>query len=91
MKLAQSASIPKQVISRFVGEEVVLLDVANGTYFGLDPVGACIWQQIIDGKSFAEVCDGVHNEYEVPYEELERDVLSLVQELEARGLLTIVE
>ena len=91
MKLPQSASIPQQVISRTVGEDVVILNLAAGTYFGLDSVGACIWKHIQNGKTFREICDFVCDEYEVTNEELKRDILSLIQELELRGLLTIVK
>ena len=35
--------IPEDVVSREVGGEAVLLNLATGTYFGLDGVGTEIW------------------------------------------------
>ena len=39
MNLDTRLTIPTQVMSRLVGEETVLLDLASGHYFGLDNVG----------------------------------------------------
>jgi len=64
-----------------------MLDLANGTYFGLDPVGARIWQLLGDGKTLWEVCDVIMDEYEVSRHDIERDVINLVAELENRGLI----
>ncbi len=39
MQLDTRLSVPPQVMSRMVGDETVLLDLASGVYFGLDGVG----------------------------------------------------
>ena len=64
-----------------------MLDLAKGAYFGLDPVGARIWQLLAEGKALAEVCDAIVDEYDVSREEAERDLLALVAELMAQGLV----
>ena len=88
MNLSNSVNIPSQVMAQTVGEETVILDLASGTYFGLDPVGARIWQLLAEGKTLAEVCDTLLEEYEVSREQLEQDTLDLAQKLEAQGLIT---
>ena len=87
MKLSDKVSIPPQVMARTVGDETVILDLASGTYFGLDPVGARIWELLGDGKTLAEICEQMLEEYEVSREELERDTLRLAQELADQGLI----
>jgi len=67
----------------------VILDLATGTYFGLDPVGARIWELVGEGKSLGEVCEQMLEEYEVSREELEGDVLRLAEELAGRGLVRL--
>lgn len=89
MNLSDKVSIPPQVMARTVGDETVILDLASGTYFGLDPVGARIWELLGEGKTFAEICDQMLDEYEVTREELERDTLRLAQELAEQGLIHI--
>jgi hypothetical protein len=76
------------VIVRAVGEEMVLLDMTRGTYYGLDPIGARIWEMIANGSSLALVVERLLDEYEVTRDELEGDVEKLVAEMEGRGLVT---
>ena len=87
MRLSDKVKIPDQVLARQIGEETVMLDLAKGTYFGLDPVGARIWQLLAEGKTLAEVCDAMMVEYEVSREDIELDVARLAGELADRGLI----
>ncbi len=81
MKLTDRFAISDDVVAREVGGETMLLDLASGTYFGLDPVGGRIWQLLEDGTSASEACEALGAEYEVTREELERDVLALLADL----------
>ena len=54
MDLDTQLTIPPQVMSRLVGEETVLLDLATGMYFGLDGVGKLVWESVSDGLTLAE-------------------------------------
>ena len=88
MNLSYKISIPAQVMARQVGDETVILDLASGTYFGLDPIGARIWQLIGEGKSLGEVCEALLAEYEVSREQLQGDLERLLQELGSKGLIS---
>ncbi len=87
MNLTDRVRIPQEVLARQVGEETVMLDLAKGAYFGLDPVGARMWQLLTEGKVLAEVCDAIVEEYDVSRDVVERDLLALVADLMAQGLL----
>ena len=90
MNLSDNVTIPAQVMIRTVGDEIVILDLANGSYFGLNPVGVRIWQLLTDGQTLAQVCDSMLGEFEVSPEDIERDVLTLVQTLVDKSLVTVV-
>ncbi|MGB4911608.1 MAG: PqqD family protein [Candidatus Dechloromonas phosphoritropha] len=87
MNLSDSLSIPSQVMARTVGDETVILDLASGTYFGLDPIGARIWELMGEGKTLAEISATMLEEYEVTAEQLQGDVIKLAGELAERGLV----
>ena len=87
MNLTNTVSIPPQVMARTVGEETVLLDLASGTYFGLDPVGTRIWHLLSEGKTVAAVCDNMLTEFDVTRDTLEADVMHLLDELRDKGLV----
>ena len=88
MKLNVNVTVPQDVMARKVGNETVILDLANGTYYGLDPVGARIWQLMAEGQTLTQVCDVMLAEYEVTRGDIERDVLALVQTLMERQLVS---
>jgi hypothetical protein len=74
MNLNDTITIPTQVMARQVGDETVILDLASGTYYGLDAVGARIWQLLGEGKTLAQVCETMLAEYDVTRDAFERDL-----------------
>jgi len=89
MDLETKLSIPPQVMSRLVGDETVLLDLASGVYFGLDGVGKRIWESVADGNSLGTAVDVVVAEYEVEQSQAQADVLAFANQLIERGLLLV--
>jgi len=79
---------PRQgVIAKMVGSEMVLLDYDRGIYYGLNPVGARVWQLLSDGSTVEQVVDRLTDEYDVARAALEADVAALLRELEAKELV----
>jgi hypothetical protein len=89
MNLTDKVTIPAQVMARQVGNETVILDLAGGTYYGLDPVGARIWQLMGEGKALGEICEIMLDEYDVTREALQRDVVELADKLLVQKLISI--
>jgi hypothetical protein len=87
MDMDARMTVPETVVVRAVGDEVVLLDLAAGEYFGLDAVGARVWELLDCGKSLEEVVTVLLDEFDVTEIELRADVIALVSELVSRGLL----
>ena len=87
MNLTDSCVVPASVMAREVGDELVILDVTSGTYFGLDPVGARIWQLLSAGLRLTDAVDVLIGEYEVERSQLESDLVALAGKLLDQGLL----
>jgi hypothetical protein len=79
----------KDVLVRDLGGEAVLLDVASGSYFGLDEVGTRIWQLIAGGELLAAIVATLASEYDAPEDRLRSDLIRLVDELVASKLLIV--
>jgi hypothetical protein len=88
-QMTDRALIPADVMAREVGEEVVLLNLATGTYFGLDSVGARAWQLIGEKKSLLEIREVLLSEYEVRAADLETDLTDLLDALVHEGLIRV--
>lgn len=89
MNLLDTAEVPSQVMTREMGDETVILDLASGTYFSLNPIGTRFWQLVREGRTLAQMCDVMQDEYEVARDQLEADLQRLANELVGRGLLVI--
>jgi hypothetical protein len=76
-------------VSVDVEGEAVILSLADGVYYGLDPVGARVWSLLEQPRTVAELRDAVVAEWEVDAPTAERDLLALLGELADRGLVEV--
>ena len=83
--------IPENVVVRDLAGEAVLLHLGTGIYFGLDAVGARIWQLLAEQQSAEAVVPRLLQEFEVDEPRLRRDIETLVAQLLAEGLLVAVD
>jgi hypothetical protein len=89
MDLEQRIVLSPDVRFREVGGEGILLDLAEGRYFGLDEVGTRIWQLLRDRGSARAAFDRILEEFEVEPDRLEADLESLLLDLQGKGLLNL--
>lgn len=82
-------SIPESVLARDLGEEMVLLDLASESYFGLDAVGSRLWHLLCETGSVKDACTRMLEEYDVSRDVLETDVVQWVDALLEAGLVRI--
>jgi hypothetical protein len=80
--------VPEQIASN-VGEEVVILNFASGTYYGLNEIGAKIWHLIQHSKTVSQIYEAVLAEYDVEPERCRHDVEQLLQQLLTAGLIEV--
>jgi hypothetical protein len=76
-------------LSADLNGEIVILHLESGIYFGLDNVGAGIWNLIQEPISVSDVRDAMLEEYNAEPDQCERDVLALLGDLEDHKLVEI--
>ncbi len=79
--LNDSWRISDQAIANMVGDDTVILHLGNGTYYGLDPIGARLWRALAEGRSASAVVDEIVETYDVDRATAEQDLLALIQSL----------
>lgn len=87
ISLEDSFAISKDAVFRDLDGEAVILDMGSGKYFGLNSVGARIWQLLEQHGALRSVHDDLCREYDAAPEVLQRDLLKLLTELEQAGLV----
>ncbi len=86
-------SIIKQrddILVQNLDEDIVMANIDNGHYYGVDQSSKRIWDLMEKPISVADLCARVLKEYEVDQATCEADVLSFVNELEREGLIKVV-
>ncbi len=77
------------VTSAEVDGESVLLDLEEGMYYGLNPVGARIWDLIREPTAIGEVVDEITAEYDVERGQCLDDTIALVAEMSEDDLVVV--
>jgi hypothetical protein len=78
----------RQVSTNVEGESVIL-NFDEGVYYGLDEVGARVWELLQSPVTFAAIRERLLAEYEVEPDRCERDLRSLLGELAEAGLVEV--
>jgi hypothetical protein len=97
--LAHAATAPRDAVavaadrqvSSQLGDETVILQLDDGVYYGLDPVGTRVWALLQEPRTIADLRDRIIEEYEVDPERCERDLVGLLEDLLARRLIELSE
>ncbi len=79
----------RQVSSDFPDGQVVLMDVHEGTYYGLNRMGARIWEMIQSPRSVGDIVDTLLESYEVAEGRCLEEVSALLSDLASRSLVEI--
>ena len=72
-----------------LGDEAVLLDANSGRYYGLNELGARIFELIRTPNSVNHVRDTLLQEYKVDEEQLNADLIAFLRDMEKRNLIEL--
>jgi len=79
---------PNQMASR-VGDELAILDTDRSVYYGLDSVGARIWELLQAPTPLSAVLDAVVQEFDVDHATASADLLALVEDMIDKQLVDL--
>jgi len=83
--------VADEVVSCDLDGEAAILNIKDEIYYGLDPVGAKIWNLIQNPMAVNEIIKIIREEYDVDKERCKNDIFELVKELSDNGLVKINE
>ena len=74
-----------------IDDEIVALSIEQGTCYGMNRVGSRIWTLLAKPIRICDLCAALLAEYRVDPDVCERQVLDLLEELRAEGLIATLE
>jgi hypothetical protein len=81
--------VTKNQASCDLAGETAIVNLTNGVYYGLDPVGARVWTLLGEPVTFADLCGSLVRIFNVDAPELEDDMRAFLGELAEQGLVEI--
>jgi hypothetical protein len=84
-----TVTVASDVLGSELGSEIVMLSLRDGTYYGLDDVGAEIWRLIQGPMTIGRIVASLVDTYDVDARRCRADVIRLVAALRDRGLVDI--
>ncbi len=80
------------VVHRRLGDErAVLLDLDTAGYFGLNSVGAVVWELLETPSTLSELAERLRSRCDDPPEGIDGDVSAFVAALRSRGLVEVCD
>ncbi len=80
----------QQYLSADLGKDKVLYQLDTGNCYTLNTVGISLWQHLQEPLQVAKLLDHLLEEFDVPPEQLEQDLLELLEDLICEGLVRVI-
>jgi hypothetical protein len=77
----------KEIVQSKIGEEVVMLDMDSGFYFGLNSVASVIWGLLANEIGFEVLIDQLMTQFEVERFLCEADTKELLDQLLEKNII----
>jgi hypothetical protein len=82
-------TVAKDQVSCNLGDEAAILNMKDGIYYGLDPVGTQVWKLLQTPRKIADIHEVLLQEYDVEPERCQSDLLALLEDLLGAGLIEV--
>lgn len=77
-------------ITSTVDDELVMMSLKKGIYYGLDAIGSQIWEHIAEPISINALCHKLTDQYEVDSAQCQEDVLAFLNEMLNENMIHVV-
>ena len=78
------------VLDTEIDNQTVMMDIEQGSYFGLNQTGTRIWALLAEPMVIGDLCDQLTTQFDVPREQCEQEVFDFLGSMLTRGLIQVV-
>jgi hypothetical protein len=77
------------IVFNKLDDEIVMMSIKNGEYYGLDNIGSRIWEIIEKPVTLIQLVHKLKEEYNVEIQQCENDVIEFLEMLLKKNLIQI--
>lgn len=81
----------KKIIQSTIGDEVVMMDMDSGFYFGMNGVGSVIWRHLSNEITLDDLISKLMSEFKVNKQTCEVDTIEFLDSLLEKNIIRVVE
>lgn len=70
-----------------IHDEIVMVNITQGNYFGLNSIGSDIWELLDTARSIDELCAILMEDYDIDLESCKSDVSTFIKDLLKKDLI----
>ena len=71
-----------------VHDEIVMMDIGSGHYYGLDDIGSVIWQRLEQPQTFGDLIDSLVAEFDADRAVIAADVRKLLAHMAGQKVVS---
>jgi hypothetical protein len=87
--LTTCPQISENTASRIIDDEAVVVTPQEGLVRMFNDVGSRVWQMTDGQHSINEISEAISQEFDVPPDEAQRDVVEFLEKLQEKGMVTL--
>lgn len=77
----------KGVLANKVGDEVVMMDMEKGKYFGVNKTGSYIWQLLEQPATIGELCDRLVADFGISKEQCTNELKPFIEQMQKENII----
>lgn len=77
------------VIDSEIDDELVMMNIDTGDYFGLNDVATAVWLKVRETTTYSDLIESLIEEFDVKPEQCETEVNELLTQLNAAKLIEV--
>lgn len=81
----------QEIIAAEADQDLVMVSIATGSYYGVSSVARAIWEAIEHPKKISDVVDDLVKSYQVDRDVCKEQTLSFLEMLSNEGLLRVFD
>jgi hypothetical protein len=78
-----------EIIAAEADQDLVMVSIANGSYYGVSEVARAIWEAIEQPRKVSDLVDDLSSAYNVDRSKCEEETLSFLRDLLSERLLQV--
>ncbi|MEY8197633.1 MAG: lasso peptide biosynthesis PqqD family chaperone [Colwellia sp.] len=91
LTLTHKLSRTSSAVASELDNEVVMMSIEQGEYYGLGQVGSQLWRLMEQPTSVQHIIEQLMAQYDVSFEQCQQDVTPFLTQLHHKGLIHITD